>query len=293
MVYSRMIQFFLVAVCLAVTLGCQQSPTKLQEKRGTKALIQSADGKSYDVACLKSHSPTSMSSCEVGLTDDGEGSGSARGLYSGYYGGDYYYWNLFGFNENDFCGYLWGFSSCYNYFGYTQPSYNYSYGNSCSSSYLYDYYGSLPSYCYWNYDSNTNYTNVRLKLKISPVAGVTTEAAKRIVYLDGAGRVMRKVCTTTNTTSCTTTLIEYLANDMRQAIENFISQSRYGAIVQESTTGTVQCFAMATTTKHYTADNNQIFLRSGNAPCGSETVFYNSSQTGQKLVQKLDSWPAY
>lgn len=290
MPYTRVIQFLLMVACVVVTMGCQQGTTPLETLNGKTPLIQSADGKSYDVGCLKRGSPQTMTSCEVNLTDNGESSTkNARGIYSGYY--DYYYWNLFGFNQSDFCSYLWGTSSCYSYFGYTQPSYNYSYGNSCSSSYLYGYSGRVPYYCYWNYYSNTSYTNVRLKMKVVPVNGVTTEPAKKIIYLDNSGRVVKKVCTTE--TSCTSTIIEYIDSTMQSAIENLITQARSGTILRLDTTGTVACFAMATTNRTYVADNNTVFLRTGNAPCGGDTVYYNDSDAASKLVQKLDSWATY
>lgn len=294
MVYTRLIQCLLIGFSLILTMGCQQGSSTMDD-RGTTALVQDANGKSYDVSCLKNGSPQTMSACEVSPGTQGP-SKNSRGIYYSNPSYNYYYWNLFGFNQGDFCSYLWGMSNCYYYFGYNSvPNYYYGGNSYCSSSYLNSsyYYYPVPAYCYWNYGSTVNESSVRLKLKITPVAGVTTEPASKTIYLDGSGRVLKKVCTTSSTSSCTSTIVEYLTPEMRSTIEGYITQARSGQTVQLDTSGTINCLAMATTTDSYTADNGTVFLRSGNAPCGSETVFYNNSSAAQTLVQKLDSWRAY
>ena len=290
--YSKTIQLSLIVVMAIVVSACQRQT--FEESTGEKEpLIQAADGTSYSVRCLKSKGAASLSSCAV----DMDAVTSGRGAYGSKFSvADYYYWNLLGFNQNDFCSWLFGNVSCYYLFGYKdQPKYNYNY---CPMQYAYSYsYYSAPYYCYWNYNwnyYNQNYqqpaTNI-IRMKAVPL---TATGIQTVVALDSYGRVTKTKCNYPNAgSSCTNQIVAYVNSTDLSQIKSWVMSSKYGTTVQDPADGTIQCLAASTQRRTYAAENDAVFLRMADWSCPSAgTTWYNNSFATQYLVQKLDGWIA-
>ncbi len=103
--------FIAVAVFGIGLVGCQKNgttPTKTSTA-GTKALVRTAAGDLLDLSCLKGKSPSQMSSCKVDTGKNAVG-GNPQFLY--------FIWDLIYFHEQQVCQWLYGISSCYQYFGF-------------------------------------------------------------------------------------------------------------------------------------------------------------------------------
>lgn len=123
--------------------------------------------------------------------------------------------------------------------------------------------------------------DVRLHLQVRSLA-VGGPGSSTSVFRNG--KVVTQTCRMVFPKPCTVAKVQHLSARQMDRVERLIDRARFGKIVK---TQGIHCMAMPSESFHFSADNNQVFLREAARPCGLPTN--NTSPAASKLVTLLDN----